>query len=85
MKQAVSQRCSIKRGTIKKLFKIHRLIQEAMSCQKKYLKTLFKNCKRDMTNTSTKRSLDELIIKAMRAIRKSEKHPDETRKRKNYL
>ena len=56
-----------------------------MSCQKKYLKTLFKNCKRDMTNTSTKKSLDELIIKAMRAIRKSEKHPDETRKRKNYL
>ena len=38
-----------------------------------------------MTNASTIKSLDELIITAIRAIRKSEKHPDETRNRKNYL
>ena len=56
-----------------------------MFYQKKYLKTLFKKCKRDMANTSTIKSPDELIIKAISAIRKSEKHPDETRKRKKII
>ena len=38
-----------------------------------------------MANTSTVKCLDELIIKAISAIRKSLKRPDETRIIKTFL